>query len=486
MSELKIGLSKVVITPPAKSCALEGIVYYRPSKYVESDLCANAVVFEGEDTMIICSCDLLQIPTEFKKRILAHVSEMDPTIDTEKVSVNATHTHNGPYVFENAHPWINRAAGLPEGYTYEDDYEYDPDVWMGDKTIPHLTKKIAEAIVKAWQNRKKGYFSPGFGRCVVGFTRRTQYRDGKVINYGVTNSVNFDCMQGANDSGVEMLFLFDENKKPTGAVINVACPAQVLEQVHIIGADYWGKCRDFLEEDFGKDFVLVGLCGASGDMTPRDLVRLPRYNYLVEPMLDILPRRTDPEIYSMESLMDVSERLTMEIRRIYNKVKDNLSDSSVIRYKKINLTLPGITVPNELYKESKKIVADYVEKLDTKVLSSNDMEQIRIPLERICRYKEQEFNRMVNVEVHIMRLDDMVFVTNPFELFMDYGNRIKTRSHATQTFVIQLANGASGYLPSKIAYASGGYAVDTVCYVEQEAGELLTESTIAAIMDIMK
>ena len=38
------------------------------------------------------------------------------------------------------------------------------------------------------------------------------------------------------------------------------------------------------------------------------------------------------------------------------------------------------------------------------------------------------------VEVHIIRIGDVVIATNPFELYLDYGMRIKGRSPAVQTF----------------------------------------------------
>lgn len=486
MCKLKIGLAKAVLTPPAKSCAQVGTVYYRPTKFVESDIYANVAVLEDEDVIILCACDLLQIPDDFKAGILKRVSELNPGIPTEKISVSATHTHNGPAVAPTVNPCFALAEALPEGYTYEDDTPYDPEVWLGDKTVPYLTEIIAETIVKAWENRKEGYFSPGFGRCSVGYTRRVQYRDGKVINYGITDSVNFDMMQGVNDSGVELLFFFDENKKPTGAIANVACPAQVLEQVHTISADYWGKCRDFLEEDFGKEFVLLGLCSAAGDETPKDLIRLERNQSLVEPMLPPVPRRSDPEVYSIESCVDVGERLAIEIKRVFRKVKDGLKDSGKVKHTKYILPLPGLTISNDTYAEAKKTVAEYVKTLDNKVLSTKQIEKIQIPLSQINRYRQQEENRMVYSEIQVMRFDDMAFASFPYELFLDYGNRIKTRSRATQTFLIQLANGSHGYLPTKIAYETGGYGVDRNCFVEQAAGELITESIIAEIAKIME
>ncbi len=55
----------------------------------------------------------------------------------------------------------------------------------------------------------------------------------------------------------------------------------------------------------------------------------------------------------------------------------------------------------------------------------------------------------------------MAFATNRFELFLDFGIRIKARSPAVQTFVIQLAanDGWTGhYLPSERAFANKGYS----------------------------
>ncbi|MBE7062866.1 MAG: hypothetical protein E7390_03640 [Ruminococcaceae bacterium] len=494
MKELKIGLSKVDITPPAASCGLQGMEFYRPSKFVESKLYANAVAIEGEEQLIICACDLAGISDELYSMILEKVQEKNPAMDLERITVSATHTHTGPRISTAASP-LEAAAlpgskstyadALPEGYTFVDEHHYDPEVWMGDRTVPYLAERIAEVIVNAWKNRAKGYYSPAFGRCAIGQTRRTLYRDGKVINYGVTNSVNFDALQGGNDSGVELIYFFNENKKPTGAIANVACPSQSMEQNHFICSDFWGKTRDFLEKDLGEDFVLVGLCSAAGDQAPRDLIRLQRPNYLVQPPLEIIPRRGDPEIYSVESCTDIGERLAMEIERVLKKVNP-FSDKAIVRYRKIKLSLPGVSVDNDTYKAAVATVREHLEKLGKTVLNTQELEVIRIPLTKILRYKDQEYYRYFDVNAHIMRLGDVVFATNPFELFLDYGNRIKTRSHATQTFLIQLANGGRGYLPTKVAYETGGYGVDFGCKIEPLGGEILTEATISAITEIMQ
>lgn len=495
MKELKIGLAKINITPPAKSVCLAGLDFYRPSESVESELYANAVAIEGKEQLIICACDLVGISKELYLETLRNVREKNPEIDLNRISVSATHSHTAPRISSASSPLIAAALpgskstyadALPEGYTYKDDNEYDPQVWMGDRTVPYMAEKIAECIVLAWQNRAKGYYSPAFGRCAIGHSRRTFYKDGKVINYGVTNSVNFDALQGGNDSGVELIYFFNEDKNPIGAVANVACPSQSMERKNYICSDFWGKTRDFLEKDLGEDFVLVGLCSAAGDQAPRDLIRLQRPNYLVKPPLEILQRRGDPEIYTVESCTDIGERLSIEIMRVLKKAGKNLLDKAVVRYEKKTLSLPGITIDNDAYSEALKTVREYLEKLGKKEINNKEIEAIKIPLTRINRYKDQEYHRLHDVEIHIMRLGDIAFVTNPFELFLDYGNRIKTRSHATQTFIIQLANDTMGYLPTKVAYETGGYGVDFGCKIEPQGGEILTEATIAAIADIMK
>ena len=59
------------------------------------------------------------------------------------------------------------------------------------------------------------------------------------------------------------------------------------------------------------------------------------------------------------------------------------------------------------------------------------------------------------IEIHALRGGDIAKVTNPFELYLDYGIRIKGRSPAIQTFVVELA-GSPSYLPTAKAGLSRG------------------------------
>ncbi|MBQ0100628.1 MAG: hypothetical protein KBS39_03895, partial [Lachnospiraceae bacterium] len=48
--------------------------------------------------------------------------------------------------------------------------------------------------------------------------------------------------------------------------------------------------------------------------------------------------------------------------------------------------------------------------------------------------------------------------SDPFELFLDYANQIKARAVCEQTFLIQLAGGSAGYLPTEKAEKHGHYS----------------------------
>jgi hypothetical protein len=101
------------------------------------------------------------------------------------------------------------------------------------------------------------------------------------------------------------------------------------------------------------------------------------------------------------------------------------------------------------------------------------------------RFKVQEKHDVLNVEIHILRLGNIAIATNPFELFLDYGNQIKARSDAEQTFLIQLANGAEGYLPTKKAEEHGHYSAFIASgQMGSQGGEQLVRETLQNIREM--
>jgi hypothetical protein len=81
-------------------------------------------------------------------------------------------------------------------------------------------------------------------------------------------------------------------------------------------------------------------------------------------------------------------------------------------------------------------------------------------------------------EVQVFRIGDLAVVGLPGEFFVEYGLEIKKLSPARVTFVVGLANGCVGYVPTPEAFAQGGYEPTPWRYsrLAPEAGSACVES----------
>ena len=117
----------------------------------------------------------------------------------------------------------------------------------------------------------------------------------------------------------------------------------------------------------------------------------------------------------------------------------------------------------------------------------DDNAKMHIHTGTVLRYKQQHVQDIEPVEVHIARFGNVAIATNPFELFLDYGNRIRARSRARQTILIQLACGSEGYLPTEKAEKGSHYsAYVSSGKVGHEGGEILVRKTVETINSFFK
>jgi hypothetical protein len=98
------------------------------------------------------------------------------------------------------------------------------------------------------------------------------------------------------------------------------------------------------------------------------------------------------------------------------------------------------------------------------------------------RFELQQVNQNMPIEVHAIRMGDIVFATNPFELYLDYAVRMRELSEAVQTFLIQTAGCHGTYLPSERSVSHKGYgSVPASTDIGPEGGEKLVDWTLRAI-----
>lgn len=498
MSKLLIGWSEESLVPD-KKISLAGQFFERISQYVESEITATAMAIKtDEDEMIIVSADLGSIPDFLMREVRKKFSQNCIDFDSKKLIVAATHTHTSHTIAEKkeGESTINTARSileefLPEGKKYEKLVTADESVITPQEATDFVSEKIALAAKKAWDNKTEALYTNEFGRAAVGMCRRVSYDDGSAQMWGDTNTANFTALEGGNDSGIELIYTFDKDKKLTGIVANIACPAKILEQRSFISADYWGRAKVYLREKFGEDIFLLGLCGAGGDQCPRDLVRW------VEPETPIddpnvkrpnpKTRKADPSMYDISGCNRVGKRIANEIISVYEEIEE-FKDSAIFSHKVIELDLPLRKATMAEYENAVREIEYYVEKnKDKENFTFEDNAKMHVHSGTIARYREQQSTEIYPIETHIIRFGDIAFTTNPFELFLDFGNRIKARSEAQQTFIVQLACGSGAYLPTKKAEKAGHYsAYISSGKVGHEGGDLYVRKTLKEINNMFR
>jgi hypothetical protein len=90
----------------------------------------------------------------------------------------------------------------------------------------------------------------------------------------------------------------------------------------------------------------------------------------------------------------------------------------------------------------------------------------------------------VAVELSCFALGDLVGLTVPGELFVEYQLELRRRLAPRKVLLIGYANGWPGYIPTREAFAEGGYGVDPFpgdppalsrTALPEEAGERILE-----------
>ena len=500
MSTLNIGWSEQNITPE-KKVALAGQFAERISEYVEKPLTVTALAVEsGDEQMVLCSMDLVAIGWNLVEAVRENVAKANAGIDPRKIIISAIHTHTGP-----VYPRTSRLKGGPSGgfrglletelpkdkkYIESANISANPEIATGEEVLSLLVEQTTKAVLTAWANRKAGSFVNAFGRAAVGMCRRASYSDGSAQMWGDTNTAVFTELEGGNDSGVELLYIFDGNKKLTGVVANLACPAQCVQHRLFVSPDFWGETKMLLRRHFGENIFLLPLCSAAGDQCPVDLVRW------VEPESDVNdpnlkrnhpPRRkADPSMFDLAGMRKAGKRVANEIIEVYNEGLDEAQTDVVFEHRVQDCQLPIRRATLADAAAARKAIHEYLREKDGDV-DFNDAAALQVHLGILRRMELQETTDILDTEVHLIRLGTVAIATNPFELFLDYGNQIKARSKAEQTFLVQLANGGEGYLPTEKAEKGGHYsAFISSGKVGHAGGEQLVRETLKGISQMFE
>ena len=439
MSKLKFGWAEQSITPD-KKVSLAGQFAERISEYVEKPICVTALAISSEtDQAIFCACDLVDISWGLRDAVRAKLAGNDAGLDPMKVIISATHVHTGPryaHRDDSSSKFTGNATSfralieseLPPDKKYIEsaNISANPDIAQPEETFEFLAEQISKAALAAWTSRTEGSFVNAFGRAPVGMCRRVCYNDGSAQMWGNAETAKFTEIEGGNDSGIELMYVFNEKNELTGIVANLACPAQCVQHRLFVSPDFWGEAKMLLRQHFGEHIFLLPQCSAAGDQCPVDLVRW------VEPESDVHDpnlkrtnphkRKADPSMFDLSGMRKAGKRIANEIIEVYNEGLDAPQTDPEFVHEVHMMQLPLRRTTFAEVAAARRRIHDYLAEKPGDV-DFNDAAALQVDLGILRREELQEKMDILDTESHILRLGTVAFATNPFELFSTSATR---------------------------------------------------------------
>lgn len=447
---LKIGFSSQDFTP-RQPAMLQGQMHVRVARSARDPLTVTAMVVDGgapASTVVLVSCDTAMIPETIQTTVRTALAAQLPGVPGDAIIMNATHTH--------------------ESLVFDDVFYKHPggDVMASDACAKLLSDAVIAAVKDAWATRQPRLIGRAFGHAVVGHNRRAVYADGSALMYGSTNRQDFVWIEGGEDHSVDLLFVWEPDGRLVGVALDIPCPSQVDENIEQFSADFWHEIRVELRQRYGQGLQVLALCGAGGDQSPHFLL----YGKQEEEMRK---RR------GLTERQEIAARVGDAVARALQVTHPAPEETQVAHACQRLTTVPRrVTKPERDWAATQRAEAikhypptSWWPSLLQSVVDAHDQNRPLKPLD---------------IEVHAVRIGGLVLVTNPFELYLDYGWRIKARSPAAQTAVVQLAGGTGLYLPTARGVQGMHYSAHpVVAPAGPEAGDQLVETTLALIAQVL-
>ena len=198
---------------------------------------------------------------------------------------------------------------------------------------------------------------------------------------------------------------------------------------------------------------------------------------------------------AMGERLDIAERILDGIKDVYNWASKDIQREVTVRqiHENVSLTKRRIT------EEEKNWCEENIEALRQMVPDpdSCSAEEYRKAYSTytnvksrnegaIRKFYTQDEEPLKAHKLNVIRVGDIAFATNPFELYQDYMHRIQARSPFVQTFTVQLCgDGLSGYLATERAVKNKGYSASLFCNtIGPEGGQELVEWTLEKLKEL--
>ncbi len=420
-----------------------------PSTNIHDELHARCLVLDdGKTKLALVVCDLLglsrSLSVEARQQIQAATG-----IPPEHVLISGTHTHSA-------------ASALGER-----GYQSDQELNVYQKFV---AQRISDGVRRAVHQLRPAQI--GFGSVDVPehlFNRRWFMKEGSpalVSPFGKVDKVKMNPPGGSPDliepaGPTDPTVSFIAVREPGGRMISIFS----AYSLHYVGgvagadisADYFAICCEALKKlqpngDQDPPFVALLANGTSGDCNNINF-RTPR-----------------PGKPPYEQMRYVAEDVAAKVNAALTGVKwqDHVPLSA--RYRELDVA----------WRTVEPALLDWAILTETKpenLLKKNDIAVIYAG--RIQRLAKA--SPTTKLPVQVLRIGDIGIGTSPCETFAETGLEFKKRSPIKHSFMVELAHGYYGYLPTPRHFELGGYETwPGTNYLESTASEKI----MAALLEM--
>jgi neutral ceramidase len=442
---LYAGVARVEITPDRDVSLAGEVGWYRPAKYIESPLCARALVVEdGATRLCFLSLDVTIVTEAITQRIRNAV-EAKCGIPAAAVMVHATQVHAAPalgsFMFDQDFP----ASSLPEWLSGAESH-------YADFAVERIVKAVQEAARAMRPARLRA------GRGIEGriqFNRRAVTVDGSVRMPGPRwpaplGPTYIRYLEGPIDPEVGVLCLQDEGARPLAMLLHyTGHPVNVFPQA-VLSADWPGAWAAEMERLHPGCVALVanGCCGNINPWDPYDPEYRPDHIRMGKMLAGVTQQVLENSEIAPEADLGLGyRRLPLPIR----VVESDLLDRSQ-RYLEVHPEPPwDVDKAYRGYEGGSPVPPG------TKVVDSDWMKAASVLSVDLQRRRDQQ----LNYEIQVFRLGGTALVGLAGEPFVEGQLRLKMESPARLTLVAHCCNMYCGYLPIPAAFARGGHEVET-------------------------
>jgi hypothetical protein len=451
--QLLAGTGRCDITPaPGTPQGGWGAQTHQRGSGADMPFYATALVLsDGEEPAAIVDVDAIGFDREWTDKILEAIVDLTG-LRRERIRFSCTHTHSGPNTF--------RLATISEGL----------DMALG--YLESLPRRIAAAVWQARENLRPARCAAGAGSCAINVNRRLRLSDGAVVvgrNW-----------PGVTDPTLRVVRFDDLDERPLATIVHYACHGTTMAwQTRMFTPDFPGPARQVVERQVGGTCLF--LQGAAANLTPRrgftgdcavyrrlgKIVGLEASRIALE--IETLPRR--------ERFLGVMPS-GAPIALYEDEPVEEEPPPFRVAQRMIRLPARKFRPPEELEAEAAALVAEM-----NRLRRQGTENELRLATAKATQagwragdarlYYGQEW---IEWEMQCIRIGPLALLSVAGEPFIEIAQRIVAESPFEHTLVSGYSNGGFGYIPTREAFAEGGYEIEATPFSPDAADALVAEA----------